>query len=306
MNEKEKARLILSRKISKFKRRDGDAEISVPEVLQKASLTPRDKDMLLSLYYQRCLTTRQIAEIHYKYNYKGQINHQADLIARRRIRKLFDNHIIDRFFIDVGNEGSSQGHIVLDELGAKVVAGMLNMPLGEISWTYEMNEARLPYLKHMIETNNFYIYLLNKARELGHTVTGFRTENHCRHSFKFWGERMICNPDAYGQYWFSEDEGFHFFLEWDNGTMTPQVFQRKHKRYSAFYASGTYEPIYGEFPYILTVAPTLERALQLRDAIYGVDNTDLQWLFASSSDVEADPLGGIWYGKAEKKPVALL
>lgn len=304
--DKEKARHITSRRISKFKRKDGDAEITATEALQKkASLTRRDKDMLLSLYYQRCLTTRQIAEMHYRYNYNGQENNQAELIARRRIRKLFDNHIVDRFFIDVGNEGSSQGHIVLDELGAKVVAGMLNQPLSEISWTYEMNEARLPYLKHMVDTNNFYLYLLRAARAQGHEVSDFRTENHCRHVFKFWGETMICNPDAYGQYWFNEEDGFHFFLEWDNGTMTPQVFQRKHKRYSAFYGSGIYASTYGEFPLILTVAPTEARALQLRDCIYGIDNTDLQWLFTSKDQVEADPLGCIWYGK-EKKPVALL
>lgn len=305
MDDKEKARCITSRRISKFSRKYTEVSRSTPEALQKASLTPRDKEMLLSLYYQRCLTTRQIAEMHYKYSFRGKENTQAELIARRRIRKLFDNRIVDRFFVDVGNEGSSQGHVVLDELGAKVVAGMLGQKIEDISWSYEMNEARLPYLEHMVDTNNFYLYLLRKARELGHEVTGFRTENHCRHSFKFWGERMICNPDAYGQYWFSEDEGFHFFLEWDNGTMTPQVFQRKHKRYAAFYGSGTFEATYGSFPLVLTVAPTKARALVLRDCIYGIDNTDLQWLFASKDEVEINPLGSIWYGK-EEKPVSLL
>jgi hypothetical protein len=308
-NEKEKARHITSRRISKFKRKYGDAELHLQDVIQSPSITRRDKDVLLSLYYHRCLTTRQIAEIHYKYNYKGKENSQAELIARRRIRNLFDKQLVDRFFVDVGNEGSSQGHIVLDQLGAKVVAGLLNQKAEDIHWSYDMNAAKLPYLAHMIDTNNFYIYLLRKARELKHEVTGFRTENHCRHDFKFWGERMVCNPDAYGQYWIpsegKEDEGFHFFLEWDNGTMTSSVFQRKHKRYSAFYASGAYESIYQEFPLILTVAPTKDRALQLRKAIYGIDNTDLQWLFAAKEDVEVDPLGTIWYSKAEK-PVSLL
>lgn len=304
-DNKERARHITSRRISKFKRKYGDVEKSLRDVIQSPTVTKRDKDVLLSLYYHRCLTTRQIAEIHYKYNYKGKENSQWEHIARRRIRNLFNNQLVDRFFVDVGNEGSSQGHIVLDSLGAKVVTGLLNLSYDEVNWRYEMNETRLPYLNHMIETNNFYIYLLRKARELGHEVSGFRTEQHCRHDFKFWGERMVCNPDAYGQYWLSSEEGFHFFLEWDNGTMTVQTFQKKHKRYSAFYASGAYEPIYKEFPLVLTVAPTKDRALQLRNAIYGIDNTDMQWLFACKDDVEANPLGAVWYGKKEE-PVSLL
>lgn len=308
--DKSRARHITSRRISKFKRKFGDAERNLQDVIQSPTLTRRDKDVLLSLYYHRCLTTRQIAEIHYKYNYKGTENNQSEVIARRRLRKLFDSQLVDRFFVDVGNEGSSQGHIILDTLGAKVVAGLLNMNYSDLSWQYIMNETKLPYLAHLIDSNNFFLYLLRKARELKHEVTGYRTENHCRHDFKYWGQHMICNPDAYGQYWIpsaddKEDEGFHFFLEWDNGTMTPQVFQKKQGRYAAFYASGVYEPIYGEFPLILTVAPTKDRAEQLRKAIYGVDNTDLQWLFASKVDVETNPLGQIWYGKKEK-PVALI
>jgi hypothetical protein len=113
------------------------------------------------------------------------------------------------------------------------------------------------------------------------------------------------NPDAYGQYWYTQEDGVHFFLEWDNGTMSPQVFQKKHQRYSAYYASGEYEPIYREFPLILTVAPTKDRAMGLRNAIYGIDNTDLQWLFASRDEAEKDPVGRIWYGKDEK-PVSLI
>lgn len=297
-------RKITSRKVNKFKRKN-EKEQSMKDVYRSPTLTPRDKAVLLSIYYHRCLTTRQIAEMHYKYSAKGLENSQSELIARRRIRKLFDSQLIDRFFVDIGTEGTSQGHIVLDKLGSKVVAGLLNLSDKEISWTYEMNEARLPFLKHMVDVNNFYIFLLRKARAYKHEVTGYRTENHVRHSFIFWGKKMACNPDAYGQYWFSEDEGFHFFLEWDNGTMSAPVFQRKHQRYTAYYASGEFKSIYGEFPLILTVTPNLDRALKLRDAIYGIDNTDLRWLFTSAELASEDPLGSIWYGK-QKEPMALV
>jgi hypothetical protein len=302
--DKVKSRCITSRRISKFKRKYGDIDRNMEDVLRKPTLTHRDKDVLLSIYYQRCLTTRQIAEMHYKYSYKGKENSQSELIARRRLRSMFDSQLIDRFYVDVGNEGSSQGHIVLDQLGAKVVAGLLNLNVADLTWSYEMNEARLPYLEHMIDTNNFYIYLLRKARELGHEVTGFRTETHCRHDFKFWGQHMVCNPDAYGQYWFRNEqdveEGIHFFLEWDNGTMSPQVFQKKHQRYTAYYGSGEYVPVYKEFPLILVVVPDIIRVEQLHHVIYAVDNTDLQWLFATREDVETNPLGKIWLGRGSE------
>lgn len=296
-----------SRKISKFKRKAlGDGDIHLQDILQKPVLTKRDKEVLLAVYFHRCLTTEQLAEMFFKYDGKGRMNNQASLIARRRLRKMFDYCLIDRFFIDVGeNNGSSQAHIVLDTLGAKVVAGLLNMPLNELQWRYEMNETRLPYLGHMIKINDFYVRLLRKAREAGHEVTWFHTENHVRHEFRYWNERVIFNPDAYGQYWMG-DEGFHYFLEMDNGTMTPGVFQKKHQRYTAFYASEEYSKHYENFPLVLTVTTTWERAEQLRRVIEKVDDTDVEWYFTSEECFNTDPLGRIWLGKEKEEPVKIV
>lgn len=303
-------RMVSVRKISKFKRKQelGDPETHLKDILQKPYLTKRDKEVLLSIYYHRCLTTEQIAEMHFKYDSKGKRNKQASLIARRRLRKLFDSCLIDRFFIDVGEgKGSSQAHNILDSLGARVVAGLLNQSMEEINWKYEMNEVRLPYLEHMVKINDFHIRLLRKSRSVKpqHEVTDFRTENHVRHEFKYWGATHYFNPDAYGQYW-KGDEGFHFFLELDNGTMTPKVFEKKHQRYTAFYDSGEYEKHYENFPYILTVTTTPERAEQLRNLICKVDNTDLIWLFTSEDQVKLNPTGKIWLPLTQEDPVSIL
>jgi hypothetical protein len=299
-------RFIHTRKISKFRRKElGNPEEHLHDLLQKPFLTKRDKEVLLAVYYHRCLTTEQIAEIFFKYNTKGEKNNQSNLIARRRLRKMFDAYLLDRFFVDVGEgNGSSPAHVILDTIGAKVVAGLLNLPMSDINWRYEMNEARLPYLEHMVKINQFYVYLLRKARNTKGEVLGFRTENHVRYEFKHWNERIIFNPDAYGQYW-QGDEGFHFFLELDNGTMSPKTFEKKHQRYSAFYDSGEYRKHYENFPIILTVTTTEERAKQLRDIIYKRDNTDMIWLFASWDKVKVNPTSTIWLGK-EKDPVRLL
>lgn len=302
-----KNRKLSSRKISKFKRKPlGDTDTHLQDILQKPVLTRRDKEALLAVYFHRCLTTEQLAEMFFKYDSHGNVNNQASLIARRRLRKMFDYCLVDRFFIDVGeNNGSSQAHIVLDTLGAKIVAGLLNIPLGDIQWRYEMNETRLPYLEHMIKINDCYISLLRKARNENHEITLFQTENHVRHEFKYWNQRVVFNPDAYGQYWIGDD-GFHFFLELDNGTMTPGVFQKKHQRYTAFYASEEYSKHYENFPIILTVTTTWERAIQLRKVIQQVDDTDMEWYFTSEDLFEANPLGVIWLGKEENYPVTFL
>lgn len=276
------------------------------DILQKPVLTKRDKEVLLAVYYHRCLTTEQITEMFFRYDNSGKPNSQASVIARRRLRKMFDYCLIDRFFIDVGeNNGSSQAHIVLDSLGGKVVAGMLNLPVKELQWRYEMNEARLPYLEHMVKINDCYLALLKNARKAHHEVTQYIAENHVRHEFKYWNQRVVFNPDAYGQYW-NGDEGFHFFLEFDNGTMTPTTFGRKHQRYTAFYASEEYTKHYENFPLVLTVTTSPERAEQLRGIIQKIDETDVEWLFTDEQSFHRDPLGAIWLSKDEEKPVTLL
>jgi hypothetical protein len=83
------------------------------------------------------------------------------------------------------------------------------------------------------------------------------------------------------------------------------TFQKKHDRYTAFYASDEYLKYFASFPLVLTVTPNMERAEQLRHAIYAIDNTDIQWLFTSEELAKDNPLGRIWLGK-EKAPIALI
>lgn len=286
-------RVITSRRVPKYER-------AIINDKKKISLTEREKQVIMALYYHRCLTTRQLAEMFYFQGADGTENSQREVIARRSLRKLFNAEYIDRFYIDVGTGGTSQGHIVLDKKGAHLVAALLNVPYRSLKWEYEMNEVRLPYLEHLVNINDVYIDFLRATRANGHELGEFRTEQHCKHSFQFWGNQIICNPDAYGQYWYSKDEGFHYFLELDNGTMTLPVFQKKQRRYAGFYASQSYKGIYDEFPYILTVTTTKERAYQLRDIIYAIDNTDLKWLFTTKEQLASNPLGEIWVGEAQR------
>jgi hypothetical protein len=300
-------RLLKSRRLSRFERTTENHKVNAKDILKRGSLTKRDKEVLLSVYRHRCLTTEQITEMLFKYRESdpAKENSQAYVVAKRRLRKLFDYQLIDRFFIDVGtNSGSSQAHIVLDQLGARIVAGMLNCEAQELEWRYEMNEVRLPYLEHMIEINNFHLCLLRAARKLGHSVVDFRTESLTRFEFKHKGSKVVFNPDAYGTY-FTRDAGFHFFHERDRGTMTPATFQKKQRRYAAFYESEEYLKHFDSFPLVLTVTPTWERALALRECVYEVDNTDIQWLFTSEDLAQSNTIGPIWIGE-DDQPVSLI
>lgn len=293
--------------MSKFRRKTEGEKIDLRDLLQKPALTKRDKEVLLSLYYHRCLTTHQLVEMHFRFNAKdGSENKQAYKIAQNRLRKMFDWQLIDRFFVQMPEGGgSSPQYVVLDKLGAKVVAGMLGISMEDLEWKYEMNENRLPYLEHMVSINNFYISFLKCARTYNHQIPTFLVEHHVRHEFMYDKRKYRFNPDAYGQYFIAENEGFHFLLEWDNGTMTLQVFKKKLLRYHAFYASKEYQKFYGDtFPLVLVVAPNERRALSLRNTIYS-EGTPLRWYFTTKALVEANPLGAIWLGEA-KNPVSLL
>lgn len=267
-------RLPLNRKLSKFKRkRLGDPETHLRDLMVRPTITKRDQQILLSLYWCRCLTSHHIREMHF------QGPSQADVICRRRLRRMFDELLIERFFVDVGEgNGSSPQHVLLDEVGAKIVAGLLNIPLADLKWSKAYNEAALPYMRHTVELNSYYVSLLRRAREKGHDIPVFVTEVHLLHSFKYRDDTFTFNPDAYLQYW-REDEGVEAFLEWDRGSMSPKQFQEKAKRYRAFYASGEFKKAgYQTMPDILTIVPDRARAERLKEAIERVDRTDLRWL----------------------------
>jgi hypothetical protein len=195
---------------------------------------------------------------------------------------MFDELLVERFFVDVGEgNGSSPQHVMLDTVGAKIVAGLLHVTPSELKWSKEYNEAKLPYLKHTTEINDYYVSLLRRARERGHEIPVFVAEHHLLHSFKYRDDTFTFNPDAYFEYW-KGDDGLAFFLEWDRNTMTKRQFQEKVKRYRAFYGSGEYQRAgYESMPDILTIVPDSARAERLKEAIEQIDRTDMRWIFGT-------------------------
>ena len=269
---------------SKHKRqpRLGNHEMHLNGVKRHLSLTERDKQVLLSLYFSKCLTSHQIRDLHF------QGLGQAEVVCRRRLRSMFDDLLIDRFFVDVGEgNGTSPQHVVLDELGAKVVAGLLGEKhLSRIKWSRDMKDSIPLYAAHITGYNQYWLDNVLRARELGHEVTDFRSETFLFCPFHYRNRDYHFTPDARFTYWAGE-EGLDVLLEWDRGTMGPKAFKEKVGRYEAFYLSGEYEARLetDTFPLIITVAPDWERCERLKRVVEETGDLHLIWRFTVPSEL---------------------
>lgn len=298
--------LTLERKVKKYERAECTDYLGLYRQLgQKGCLTPRDKEVLMGLYRLRCLTSLQIARLYYGKKDDGALNTCATAIARRRLRMMYDYHLTDRFFIDVGeNNGSSPQFAVLDNVGAYVVSGMLNIPVAELNWVKGINAAGLPYYQHTIEINDLYISMLDQCEARGYTLCEFLGEMHVRQSFDYGGYQYIVNPDGYFQM-FTDTSGLHFFLELDRGTMTTGQFIKKVPRYAAYYASGDYKTHYETFPIVLVATTSMERAQLLKRAVESKDTTDMNWIFTSVDEMRRDLFDRIFLIKGKSAKVRL-
>jgi hypothetical protein len=211
--------------------------------------------------------------------------------ARRRLRVLYRNHIIDRFFTDVGAyNGTSEQHVVLDEVGAYMVAGWLGVAIAEVKWRKDQNEVRLPYLQHTVEINEIGNVLRRYARAYEHSVPVWKVEAHNYHQF---GDYRFC-PDAYFQYR-AGDQSFHGFWEHHRGTMTPYQFRvEKVPKYRAFLESREYLKHYPTFPHVFVSCYDWDTVCDLKEAVDKEGAGGVLWHFSTVDLIEQGWLQEIW------------
>ena len=77
--------------------------------------------------------------------------------ARKRLLLLYDRGVLGRFR-PPQRPGSQPFHYVLDERGAKLVAGYLGVELKELKFRTDrvLRLSRSPFLRHLRETNGFF------------------------------------------------------------------------------------------------------------------------------------------------------
>lgn len=166
-------------------------------------ITDRDMDLCLHLYEHHVLTTQQAFELLFPSYHR----------ARKRLLLLYDRAVIGRFR-PPQRPGSQPFHYVLDERGAKLVAGYLGVELKELKFRSDrvLRLSRSPFLRHFRETNGFFCrlaYACRQSREGTQLVRWF-------------GERRAgkigpIRPDGLGMLR-RPGELVAFYLELDRGT----------------------------------------------------------------------------------------
>lgn len=245
-------------------------------------LTDRDREIALTLYEHRILTSSQLTLLFFSGRRR----------AMDRLLFLYRHRVLDRFYPPRPfTYGKPQAHWLLDEAGAHIAAACLGIDRRQLAWRQRENWGAHPQLAHHLEVNTFVTNLI--AATLPHPALGVAT----------WSgpvtlrddpglERARLVPDA-GFLLTTPAGVVDCVLEWDRGTEPGAVLDRKLRRYSK---AATYTR---QRRCVLFVVPGERRARTLADAA-GQNGSafirDASPVFVATMPElrEFGPLGPIW------------
>lgn len=234
-------------------------------------ITDRDMQLLLQLYEHKVLTTHQVYELHFSSHHR----------AVRRLSHLYDRGMLDRFR-PPRRPGSYPYHYVLDDHGARLVAGYLGTELKALKFRKDrlLRLSRSRYLRHLREVNGFFTRLAHECRRAADGT-----------SLPLWlGERRSAlppiRPDGLGVVKDSTGE-ISFWLEVDLGTETHARLEEKMHRY------GTTRLFPKDLPHaVLFSFHSEDRETRARRALFNLANYTVATTTLARH--QADPLGPIW------------
>ena len=128
-----------------------------------AFLTLRDISVLVDIYKYRYLTVQQIEALHFP----------SPRPAYRRLQALCEGRYLKFFTVP-----NISGRVFfLDKYGAEVVAGQMEIDLGDLGWNRSQRAPKDYYfLRHFLAINDFRIALTLACRESPITLLGFIPE----------------------------------------------------------------------------------------------------------------------------------
>jgi hypothetical protein len=257
------------------KRRPRLQRVSVDE-LPPLRLTKRDTDMTIAVYEYRVLTTHQIERLLFASDSK----HNR---CRSRLQALFQHGYLYRVEQKVApSEATKPLLYMLDEKGARLIQGLLDLEEGELDWKPSDKKLGDLFLEHLIATQDVRIAVTLSARKHNTPVVVWLDEatlrsNQMKEYVTLIGpngeeDRGPLVPDGYFVVQFPDGRRAHHFLEIDRGTMTAEASQwarrdwgKKILRYIEYHQSGAYQKRYGSKSMrVLTVTTTLERLKTLK------------------------------------------
>jgi hypothetical protein len=186
--------------------------VSVERVFELVRhLTERDREIVMCLYGHQMLTTDQLALLFFSSRRRAQ----------DRLLFLYRERVVDRFYpASRFGAGKPQGHWLLDEAGALLVAAMLGVDRKRLAWQRREDWSSHPQLAHRLESNRFVTDLI--AATLADPTLGVAAWYSTRDAAeRLLGDRAseYVRPDA-GLVLETARGPVECYLEWDRGTET--------------------------------------------------------------------------------------
>jgi hypothetical protein len=251
-------------------------------------LTDRDREIALTLYEHRILTSSQLTLLFFSGRRR----------AMDRLLFLYRSRVLDRFYPPRPFEhGKPQAHWLLDEAGAHIVAACFGFDRRALPWRQRENWCTHPQLAHRLEINRFVTDLVAATvprPSLG--VAEWRGSGSVKDQMPD-GVELI--PDA--GFLLSTSAGMiDCVLEWDRGTEPGSVLEHKLRLYRKAAGRSDYRCC------VLFVVPGARRARTLEEAMSragSVSQYGEEWpvFVATVPELrEFGPLGPIWQSLGER------
>ena len=247
----------------------------------RLEVSQRDLDLLETLNRYRFLPTSLLTDRFFT----------SKSFADRRLRKLYDQGIVDRILRPVA-EGRPELIYTLDFTGARLLAREKGISPGELEWSKSKRQASTRFLDHELELNRFHFLLESAASETaGYTIEEWLE----RGSLPNWPSTARPVPDAYFRLLTPRGTA-HFFLEVDLGSeAASSVFKKKLEAYRVYGESGAFRQEFkGEYFRVLITVPndTRLKTLKLVSASVG---TAILFRFATQAEIRKDTiLDPVW------------
>ncbi|MEW6144122.1 MAG: replication-relaxation family protein [Thermodesulfobacteriota bacterium] len=276
----------------------------VPE--ERLELSPRDLEILRSLYTYRFLTSTQLAKMFFS----------SKSFADRRLRKLYDHGFLDRIQRPV-TEGKSELLYSLWTEGARVLSKKLNMSRQELGWSKSKNRVRGEFLEHELEVTRFRLTIEEACKNNeGYSLMEWRNKEELKYKkgnisygekVRERGKNIILIPDAY--FVLQTPKGTaHFFLEVDRYTETAsKVFKRKMKGYKMYLERGLFRDRFSGKNFRVLIVTTNNTRLKSLIKVTGELGLGIMYWFTTSNLISPEKiLGEVWIrGDAPEELMAI-
>lgn len=212
-------------------------------------LSPRDRDILLSVQRHRYLMTGQIMRLHFT---DAATSSAALRATSRTLKRLRQYRLLGTLSRRIGGVRAGSGSLVwhLTHGGERLLRLQ-----DERAYPCRRQFDPSPYfLAHTLAVAEVSIQLLEVCQGGKIELTDLQPEPECWRTYSEHGAHLSLKPDLYAAIVSGEYEDRYFF-EIDLDTESPNKVIEKCRRYHQYYRSGLEQKTYGVFPLTVWIVP---------------------------------------------------